>query len=125
MSEQQSTNEVVGVNARRFRKKPGEIEAMQWDGEVGSAHPIIQWVNSSEGDTEFTAKWREYQAYSSGGLFPQEARDYVAEGIYIRRAGSWREDYVGPNDWLILTADGLFQVAKADAFAAMYEAVTE
>lgn len=106
---------------QRFRVKPVEIEAMSWSGLTEDAHPIIQWINSS--GAEFTAVWREYQPYSSGGLFPQTAQERVEEGIYIKRASSWREDYVGANFWVTLDDDGVFRAVKPDVFAATYEAV--
>lgn len=30
---------------KRYRKKPVEIEAMQWDGTAAGAAPIIEWTN--------------------------------------------------------------------------------
>lgn len=107
------------MTLQRFRKRPGEVDAMQWNGLPEDAHPIIQWVN---GIDDWTAVWREYQPYYSGGLFPQMAQDRVEEGIYVKRAGSWKEQYVGPGDYLMRTEpeDG-FQVCKRTAFEADYE----
>lgn len=30
---------------KKYRKKPIEIEAMQWDGKFHSAEPIARWLN--------------------------------------------------------------------------------
>lgn len=100
-----------------FRLRSREIEVMQWSGHAEDAHPIIQWINGVEG---WTAVWREYRPYSSGGLFPQEAQDRIDEGIYIKVPGSWREFYVGPGDYVKLL-DGVFQVQKQDVFEADWE----
>lgn len=34
---------------QKYRKKPAEVEAMQWDGTAEGATPIIQWVLDNDG----------------------------------------------------------------------------
>lgn len=102
------------MTIQRFRARPSEFDGVQWSGLVEDAHEIVQWVNGHEG---WTAVWREYQPYYSGGLFPQEARDRVDEGIYIRRneVGWGLPQFVGPKDYLIFR-DGVFKAVKRAAF---------
>jgi len=97
----------------KYRKKPVVIEAMQWDGKVESAHPIIQWVNGAVGST---ATWTEGHTVSPG--FPDEA--WVSEGIYIQTLeGSMR---VSSEDYVIRGVQGEFYPCKPDIFAATYDA---
>lgn len=90
------------MRPQRYRKKPVEIEAMQWDGDPASAHPIIQWVNST-GDT---AVWREEQAC-------------VPTGIFIRTLEG--EMRVSAGDFVIRGVKGEFYPCKPDIFAETYE----
>ena len=103
---------------RKYRKKPVEIEAMQWSGQVEDAHPIIQWVNGTEGHT---AVWREEQKRVRIPLIPQEDQDYRAEGIYIRTLEG--EMHVSAGDYVIRGVQGEFYPCKPEIFAATYEAV--
>ena len=40
---------------KRFRKRPVEIEAMQWDGHPGTAMMVCVWINSRFGAATFSA----------------------------------------------------------------------
>jgi hypothetical protein len=105
------------MTAQQFRRRAGEVEAMQWSGNAEDAQPIVQWVHDIGG---YTAVWREYRPYSSGGLFPQMAQDRIDEGIYVRRDKTWRDEFVGPGDYLMLL-DGEFRACKQKAFDEIYE----
>lgn len=105
------------MTIQRFRARPSEFDGVQWSGAVEDAHEIIQWVNGVDG---WTAVWREHRPYSSGGLFPQEAQEYRAEGIYIHREGTWQEQFVGPQDYLV-SIGGNFHARKRAAFEDIYE----
>lgn len=39
---------------RRFKKRPVEIEAMQWDGTAAGASPIINWILNHDGSANYT-----------------------------------------------------------------------
>lgn len=105
------------MTIQRFRTRPSEFDGVQWSGAAEDAHEIIQWVNEVDG---WTAVWREYRPYSSGGLFPQEQQDRIEEGIYVRRDGSWKEQFVGPLDYLV-SIGGNFHARKRAAFEDIYE----
>jgi hypothetical protein len=103
----------------KYRPKAYEVEAEQWSGKREDADPIIHWVNSTK---NWTATWRDYRPYSSGGLFPQEAQERVDEGIYIKYRTSWDWQYLGPGDYITFV-DGVFQIRKRAAFESDYEPV--
>ncbi|MBF4602812.1 hypothetical protein [Curtobacterium sp. VKM Ac-2884] len=108
--------------SKTYRKKPVEIEAMQWDGRPETAHPMIQWVNGIDGAT---ATWTEHVPFQQGGYF--DGHTYVpriaerAEGIYIRTLEG--EMHVSPGDWVIRGVQGEFYPCKPDIFEATYEKV--
>ena len=85
--------------ARRFRKKPVVIEAMQFTGK-GSGYYIAEWMRSS-----------------SVGSIPLDswAEDHMdletLEGTMTAR----------PGDWIIRGVQGEFYPCKPDIFEATYE----
>lgn len=89
--------------ATRFRKKPVEIEAMQWDGDVRKGHPVAAWIRSCGG--EFT--------WTPGN--PQRLAIVTLEGEMIAM----------PGDWIIKGVQGEFYPCKHDIFAETYDEVTE
>lgn len=52
----------------RYRKKPVEIEAMQWDGSVTSASEVIDWILSCDG----TARYHQERYVDLGVRTPDE-----------------------------------------------------
>jgi hypothetical protein len=103
---------------QRFRKKPVEIEAMQWSGAAEDAHPIIQWINGTEGHT---AVWREEQPRVRVPLIPQMDQDFRPEGIFIRTLEG--EMHVSSGDFVIRGVKGKFYPCKPDIFAETYHPV--
>jgi hypothetical protein len=103
----------------RYRKKPIEVEAIQFTGGAAAATPIIDWMLAND----CAATWHE--AHDSGhveGWDPYPARP---EGITIEtREGDMLAE-VG--DWVIRepfpTTDRLFYPCKPDIFAATYDQV--
>lgn len=83
--------------AQRWRKKPVEIEAVQYDG--GNAEEICQWVDDNSGD-----------------FCP--AITYGSELIISTLEGDMRAS-VG--DWIIRGVQGEFYPCKPDIFAATYD----
>jgi hypothetical protein len=80
-----------------FRRKPGLVEAVQWDGAAATAGAFL----GREG-----TDWRY--------------RDGDASAILIPHGTSWMEATLG--DWLV-KAGGRVWVVEARAFAALYEPV--
>lgn len=83
-----------------FRKKPVEIEAVQWGGGEVGAHAIIDWICAlgDDGDAWLTA-----------------------EGILIQTLEG--NMTVRPGDWVIRGVQGEFYPCKPEIFLATYEAV--
>jgi hypothetical protein len=85
----------------KFRKKPVEIEAWQYDGAVAANHPIVVWIRDHGGDYTWTAD------------NPQRLAIVTLEG----------EMTVSEDDWVIQGVKGEFYPCKPDIFAASYERV--
>ncbi len=93
----------------RFRKKPVEIEAMQWpaqvtnDYETASAIAAIhRWVNGNGGKTEVLV--------DGDDVYP----------TIVTLEGHMR---ISPGDWVIRGVQGEFYPCKPDIFEATYEQV--
>lgn len=104
---------------QRYRKKkPVEIEAMQFVGGAAAATPIINWMLAHD----CAATWSEqYDAWESeDGTMGHPA---APEGITIQtREGDM---LAGVGDWIIRepfpTGDRKFYPCKPDIFAATYD----
>lgn len=123
--------------AQRYRKKPVVIEAVQWDGTVEAATPIIDWVLNGGG----TAVWHDNppRAHSPAcrcdgrGVIPGEGGlrapavacpetkptgggpDFIAittdEGVVAAHAG----------DWVLRGIEGEFYPCRDSVFRATYD----
>lgn len=87
------------MTAETFRKKPVEVQAMQWTGGPTSSDELVQWTRGN-----FT--W-----YDGIG----EIWDYLHE--------TWVKLEVG--DWIIQGIQGEFYPCKQDIFAETYERVSK
>jgi len=87
--------------SERYRKKPVEIEAMLWDGEVRKDHPVAVWIRENGG--QYT--------YTPGK--PQQLGIVTLEGTMIASVG----------DMIIQGVQGEFYPCKPDIFEATYDAV--
>jgi hypothetical protein len=92
----------------RFRKKPVEIDAMLFTGEVGKA---FDWMNS-HGEPFPTAR---------SALHVRD--DWLSDAIYIKTLEGEMKVDVG--DWIIRGVQGEFYPCKPDIFEATYEEVLE
>lgn len=105
------------MTAKTFRKKPVEIQAVQWDGTAEGATPIINWID----ENGHTANWDEPHdeilvempdgtqmgcPASDGGLFIN-----TLEGCLT----------ASPGDWIIRGVQGEFYPCKPDIFAQTYD----
>lgn len=93
---------------RRFRKKPVEIEAVQWDGSRASIQRACDWVNGFDptGDPILT-----YEFYGADDVSGQPLVETL-EGDMA----------VSPGDWIIRGVKGEFYPCKPDVFEATYDA---
>lgn len=96
----------VEVIAPRYRKKPVEIEAMQWDGTAAGATPIINWVLAGDG----TARY-------------DDASSEHGEHIAIDTLEGTMRAVVG--DFIIRGVESEFYPCKPDIFAKTYDAIEE
>lgn len=81
----------------KFRKKPIEIEARQWDGSKNSATKLLRWMIP---DIEPEAEASELTIQTLEGKM-----------------------HVSPGDWVIRGVKGEFYPCKPDIFEATYEEV--
>lgn len=99
--------------ARRYRKKPVVIEAMQWDGSAESAAPIIDWALESDGPAI-----RYHEHLLDGGYIAHPDPFLwvdTLEGRMIANAG----------DYIIKGVNGEFYPCKPDIFQKTYEATRD
>lgn len=87
----------------KFRKKPVEIEAVPFDGTVGSANRTLGWIGSNGGDAK-----RVHATRPELGL------------VIHTLEGDMRAE---PGDWIIKGVAGEFYPCRDDIFAATYEPV--
>ena len=105
------------MSARRFRKRPVEIEAMQWDGTAESATPIIDWMLSLGGTARFHEAHDEIHNTLHDGTVqgcPAEAAHIAIDTLEGTMRGS-------VDDWIIRGVNGEFYPCKPDIFAQTYE----
>lgn len=99
-----------------YRKKPVEIEAVQFAGGASAATPLIDWMLGNGA----TASWHEaYELVvdAATGLAKQ-----VPEGIRISTLEGDMLATVG--DWIIRGVQGEFYPCKPDIFEATYDPVS-
>ena len=89
----------------RYRKKPVEIEAVQWAGEEAGALAIIEWIEAVGGGKAYL------QAVSL-----MHTPNIIIETLEGNMAAQ-------PGDWIIRGVKGEFYPCKPDIFDATYEAV--
>lgn len=93
---------------RRFRKRPVDIDAMQWDGTPESATSIIDWVLDGAGTARLIC---------DEGCEGTAGTHYIGvdtlDGTMMASAG----------DWVVCGVIGEFYPCKPDVFAVTYEEV--
>jgi hypothetical protein len=92
------------MTATRYRKKPVEIEALQFDGTKDSANHILAWIGHSGGEAR-----RVHNRQPELGVTIS-----TLEG----------DMHVSVGDFVIRGVRGEFYPCKPDIFAATYEPVT-
>ncbi len=92
------------MRVEKYRKKPVEIEAAQWDGTSFTADAIVAW---SGGDVRVALHGED-----------NNRMVLVVETLEGRMAAS-------PGDWVIRGVQGEFYPCKSDIFEATYERVAD
>ncbi|QDH92870.1 hypothetical protein KNU62_gp85 [Gordonia phage Bakery] len=86
---------------KRYRKKPVEIEAVQWGihGAPTNPDPIVDWINAGGSNAQYTCEPIEQIAITT------------LEGVMS----------AVPGDWIIRGVQGEFYPCKPDIFAETYD----
>lgn len=94
----------------RFRSRPVEIDAHQWDGTAEGASPIIDWILREGGTATYTcadpARCSEHDGDS-----PHTIAITTLEGTM----------HASLHDWIIRGTEGEFYPCKPSVFARKYE----
>ncbi|MBN9208165.1 MAG: hypothetical protein J0H96_05805 [Microbacterium ginsengisoli] len=88
------------MTAQKYRKKPVEVEAIQWDGTAEGATPIVDWIRENDGTARLLHGWAVVCLYID-----------TLEGTMQAL----------PGDWIIRGVQGEFYPCKPDIFAATYD----
>ena len=112
------------MSARRFRKKPVEVEAMRFpvENDLPAAHEVYRWVETNTlGSFDVNELWLDPEnfAWPASGV-SIDARDGRMV-IATLEGGHW----VDLGDWIIRGVADEFYPCKPDIFAATYEAVDD
>lgn len=98
----------------KYRKKPVEIEAIQWNGLADLGRDIIDWANSYGVTITYSCIFEEGQTQCPGGeVGTHELEINTLEGVVTAQAG----------DWVIKGVKNEFYPCKSDIFAETYEEV--
>ena len=89
--------------AAKFKKKPVEIEAMQWDGTLSSANEIMEWSSTNMGPRVV------YNSYTNTKPEPH-LNILTMEGVMVARK----------NDWIIRGIHGEVYPCNPDIFEKTY-----
>jgi hypothetical protein len=99
----------AGFMVQKFRKKPVVVEAILFDGTVGTGTPIIQWVLDGDGNAQWTCSSRaECERKDEGHWLGIK----TLEGIMK----------ANPGDYIIKGVQGEFYPCRGDIFQQTYEA---
>lgn len=93
------------MEPKKYRKKPVEIEAMQWDGSLTSAQEVAKWCG---GRVEYDPK-------------PSDPSDIYVSILIPTLEGTMRATR---GDYVIRGVQGEFYPCKPDIFEATYDSTT-
>lgn len=93
----------------RYRKRPVEIEARQWDGTPQAADPIIDWILTAGSTARYSC---------NGDTCTPDAHTIAIDTL----EGTM---HASPGDWIIRGVQDEFYPCKPDIFTATYEPVED
>jgi hypothetical protein len=96
----------------RYRKKPVEIDAMQWDGTAAGATPIIDWILSNGGTATYACS-DPVRCSENDGDTPHFIEIRTLEGFMAASVG----------DFVVRGVQSEFYPVKPGIFAATYQPV--
>lgn len=98
----------------KYRNRPVEIDAVQWDGTAAGATRLIDWVIAGGGTATYVCSDPDRCADTNGDT-PHSIAIRTLEGTMSADLG----------DWIIKGVEGEFYPCKPSVFEATYELVTE
>lgn len=96
----------------RYRKKPVEIDAIQWDGTADGATPIVEWILAAGATATYVCSNPDRCAENDGDT-PHVIVIRTLEGDMRAELG----------DWIVKGIENEFYPVKPGIFAATYERV--
>lgn len=96
------------IRPRKYRKKPVEVEAIQWDGTDSGAYDVMAWIDPAVKCHHFPP-----------GTWSSEHPD----AAYITIATLEGDILASPGDYVIRGVQGEYYPCKPDIFAATYDEV--
>lgn len=87
----------------KFRKKPAEVDARQWNGSAASTRDVLKWIDRQ--GTAARTRWT----------------DGVGEELLVATAIGIQQ--AKPGDWVVMDARQEFRVYEDEAFHALFEPV--
>lgn len=113
--------------ATKFRKKPVEIEAVQWDGSDDASAAIRAWAEAPDRGVAVvdTNHIQHLWDYDTGRyVMPRGNAVLAPYGVRCLIVFTLEGDMVAqPGDWIIRGVQGEFYPCKPDIFAETYEEV--
>ncbi|OFV78485.1 hypothetical protein [Rhodococcus erythropolis] len=132
----------MSTEPKTFRKKPVEIQAMQWDGEYDTADALWEWTqfvvaHNEDGTPHMVATdfmvlgeddaYEVFRCYDEdlelipGNEVEQRRKEGYSAVIRDRLHDTWVN--VREGDWIIMGVRGEFYPCRPDVFAATYDEV--
>lgn len=99
---------------KRYTKKPVTIEAVQFDGEPGTATAIIEWISAGRGTATLTCDYLDDDQKCPG-----------AERHHISVRTLEGDMKASPGWWIIRGLVGEFYPCDPDVFARSYDEAEE
>jgi hypothetical protein len=96
---------------KTYRKKPVQVQAMQWDGRAMGATQVIDWILTNHGSANY-----ECDTIPCGSMASDDGHHIKIQTL----EGPMR---AGKHWWIIRGVDGEFYPIRDDIFAKTYEVV--
>lgn len=97
------------MSIKKYRKRPVEIEAVQWDGSAESANQIVGWIFEADYTAQLWCTTEPCSGYIEDHVIQIDTLEGKMQAV--------------PGDYIIKGVQGEFYPCKPDIFAATYEEV--
>lgn len=112
------------MTAKRFRKKPVEIDAVEYTGTLDNTGYLLGWIEGAGGEASAVAAGAEHRLRrdseadpSNCNFYPERAKAFL---VVHTLEGDMRADI---GDWIIRGVQGEFYPCKPTIFDATYDKV--